>query len=354
MLNSVGHSLDSQHLLLDKHSHSWTVLDPQRRCIYNKFQYSIYFLLNKLTDFHWCIHQICFMLNFLLELPLNDCFEVTFFFWMLENFNWNVGGRIFSGNAGGFYEKSWWKQRFTAQQPLAWNPKSPKVMELDGFNDEFLLKKQGDYFRFLCVNFQGCISYAFLEYLVFVGVDRTHNSQQYFLVLDEHLGKWLTFLLLLHINLREEAGRHWHIGVLSLLHMWAHDWFHMIYPRGTGSGDHDEEDSNYQYYDMLLISMNRIARDITMLLLLLLVMTMLLMILVIVMVFSCLLSISLHVSFHIWKTWRSFISLHIMTSMTHNLAGIEESSNGQGVSVPRCEMGGNLHVSVFVFGWTIP
>ena len=69
--------------------------------------------------------------------------------------------------------------------------------------------------------------------------------------------------------------------------MWAHDWFHMIYPRGTRSGDHDEEDNNYQYYDMFLISLNRIARDITMLLLmllllLLLVMTMLLMILVIV------------------------------------------------------------------------
>ena len=40
--------------------------------------------------------------------------------------------------------------------------------------------------------------------------------------------------------------------------------------------------------------------------------------------------------------------------MTHNLPGIEEPSNGQGVSVPCCETGGNVHVSVFVFGWTIP
>ena len=81
-------------------------------------------------------------------------------------------------------------------------------MELDGFNDEFLLKNRAIILGSYVVNFQGCISYAFLEYLVFVGVDRTDNSQQYFLVLDEHLGKWLTFLLLLHINLREEAGRH--------------------------------------------------------------------------------------------------------------------------------------------------
>ena len=270
-----------------------------------------------------------------------------------------------------FFRKCGWllwkilvKTKIYSPAALSMEPKVTQSYGAGRFQWWIPFEKQGDYFRFLCVNFQGCISYAFLEYVVFVGVDRTDNSQQYFIVLDDYLGKWLTFLLLLHINLREEAGRHWHIGVLSLLHMWAHDWFHMIYPRGTRSGDHDEEDNNYQYYDMFLISLNRIARDITMLLLLMmmlllllllwLVMTMLLMILVIVMVFSCLLSISLHVSFHIWKTWRSFISLHIITSMTHNLAGIEESSNGQGVSVPRCEMGGNLHVSVFVFGWTIP
>ena len=84
-------------------------------------------------------------------------------------------------------------------------------------------------FRFE-VNLQGCISFDFLECLAFIRVDCTDSSQQYFSVLNEHLGRGQTFLLL-HINLREEAGRH--VGVLSLLHILAHDWFHMIYPRET-------------------------------------------------------------------------------------------------------------------------